>query len=517
MYWNVTGDAWAFPIDRASVTVRLPGGMPAERVAGYTGPRGATGRDFAVTEHDGGTVRIATTRVLHPSEGFTIAVAWPEGAVERPTRADRLRALAAANKGVLAGGALVIVLLAYFSLAWHRVGRDPEKGVIIALFEAPEGLSPVAVGYIWNEGFGGDFDAGRAMTVALTSLATKGRITIADDGEGEFTLSRSAGGQRNRTTIDDTLPPGERAVHRALFADGRNSVSFGTEYEPVMGAASTALLGAFDWEYGRAYFRRNSGLWLLGALIAVAAAWSGMALDTLNQEALILTSVITAFAAMFYVVALVVAGGAIWRLASALATGGPVRLLHRLALLMAGVFALTGVALMVFIATDFVAPAAFVPGALAIPIALAFWYLLKAPTHLGRKTLDAIEGYRHYLSVAEAGRLNMAGREPPITEALFEAHLPYAMALGVEREWSAKVMSRLEASTDDPSRPRSAYSPRWYNGGAGGTTPQSLAGALSRNLGGAAAVAATRPSSSGGSSGGGSSGGGGGGGGGGGW
>jgi uncharacterized membrane protein YgcG len=498
LYWNVTGDAWAFPIDRASVTVRLPGGRSADQVAAYTGPRGATGRDVEVFESGGSTVRIATTRVLAPSEGFTIAVVWPEGAVERPSRAEAFGALVHANKGVLIGAGLVVVLLGYFALAWHRVGRDPAKGVIIPLFEAPDRLSPVATGYIWNQGFGGDFHTGRAMTVALTSLATKGRIVIEDAGDGEFTLSRRDGDRRQRKAFGDALPPGERAVHGALFADGRDSVSFGTQYEPVMGAASTALLTAFNWEYGRAYFRRNSGFWLLGALIAVAATWSGMALDTTSEDAMILASVMTGFATVFYTVALALVGEALWGTATALATGGPLRPLHRLGQLMAGLFALAGVAVMVFMATDFVAPAAFVPGALAIPIAVAFWHLLKAPTRLGRKTLDAIEGYRRYLSVAEAGRLNMAGREPPVTEALFEAHLPYAMALGVEEEWSAKVMARLDTSTDDPSRSRSTYSPRWYHGG-GGTTPQSLAGALSRNLGGA----------SGGSSGGGGGGGGG--------
>ena len=97
----------------------------------------------------------------------------------------------------------------------------------------------------------------------------KGRIVIEDACDGEFTLSRRDGDRRQRKAFGDTLPPGERAVHGALFADGRDSVSFGTQYEPVMGAASTALLTAFNWEYGRAYFRRNSGFWLLGALIVI--------------------------------------------------------------------------------------------------------------------------------------------------------------------------------------------------------------------------------------------------------
>src|SRR3546814_11051173 len=71
---------------------------------------------------------------------------------------------------------------------------------------------------------------------------------------------------------------------------------------------------------------------------------------------------------------------------------------------------------------DFVAPAALVPLILTVPVTVANWHLLAAPTRLGRRTLDAIEGYRLYLSVAEADRLDAAGREPAVTAALFERH-----------------------------------------------------------------------------------------------
>ena len=50
--------------------------------------------------------------------------------------------------------------------------------------------------------------------------------------------------------------------------------------------------------------------------------------------------------------------------------------------------------------------------------------------------LDRIEGYLLYLTVAEADRLNMLTSEPEMTVEHFEYHLPYAMALGVEKEWS---------------------------------------------------------------------------------
>jgi len=124
--------------------------------------------------------------------------------------------------------------------------------------------------------------------------------------------------------------------------------------------------------------------------------------------------------------------------------------------------------------------------------------------------MDQIEGFKLYLSVAEKERLE-ALNPPDKTPELFEKYLPFALALGVENQWSeqfADVLSAAAASGD--------YSPHWYSGntwhthGAGGLC-SSLAGSFS----GAISSSSTAPGSS--SGGGGFSGGGGGGGGGGGW
>jgi hypothetical protein len=66
-----------------------------------------------------------------------------------------------------------------------------------------------------------------------------------------------------------------------------------------------------------------------------------------------------------------------------------------------------------------------------------FYELLKAPTRIGRLTLDEIEGFRLYLSVAEEDRLNLL-HPPDETPELFEKFLPYAMALDVENQWGER-------------------------------------------------------------------------------
>jgi len=106
---------------------------------------------------------------------------------------------------------------------------------------------------------------------------------------------------------------------------------------------------------------------------------------------------------------------------------------------------------------------------------------------------------------------------PERTPKLFETFLPYALALGVEQQWSEQFDNVLKAAAQETG----GYHPAWYYGpGLHYHSFSSLGGRLSSGLGAAVATASTAPasrSSHSGSFGGGFSGGGGGGGGGGGW
>jgi uncharacterized membrane protein len=115
--------------------------------------------------------------------------------------------------------------------------------------------------------------------------------------------------------------------------------------------------------------------------------------------------------------------------------------------------------------------------------------------------------------VAEADRLRFHN-PPDRTPEHFEALLPYAVALGVETDWTRQfgdVLARASAA-----RGETEYRPRWYSGARfSGARLSTLGQALSSSYGSASAPKSS--GSGGGSRGGGSSGGGRGGGGGGGW
>lgn len=148
----------------------------------------------------------------------------------------------------------------------------------------------------------------------------------------------------------------------------------------------------------------------------------------------------------------------------------------------------------------------------AVAVGMFSW-LLKAPTLLGRKLLDRVQGFRLYLELAEKDDLNLKN-PPEKTPELFEAYLPFALALDVEQPWAEQFEDVFRKIRDQQGQ---NYRPRWYSGNWDASNPAKMANVVGSSLSSAISSAATPPGSSSGAGGGGSSGGGGGGGGGGGW
>lgn len=501
--WNVTGNGWDFPIDRAEAVIVPPPGTRILETWAYTGDFGSTARDAQAGIEADGSARFVTTAPLGRYEGLTVAVTWPAGIVPRPTGTEQALALAWGNPGLVIGTLGLVATIAFFLVAWHRVGRDPEKGTIIPLFEAPQGLSPVATGYVWHGGIGGRFGRDEAFAAAIASLATKGIVAI-DEIEDGFAL------QRMKEPPAD-LPTGEAAVMRALFRGAQDRVELTGTYKPSVGNALSDLRSAVSGEYAGVYRRHNRGTWLVGVLLAAGSAVACLLLGS-GEEAAVVVIFFAIFGAAFGFFGWL-ALRMVWRqildvLRGQVTKAVPALLLTVFAAMFMSPALFAGRELLSFVPV----PQAVLVVALAVTC-IVFLHLLEAPTHAGRALLDRIEGYRLYLSVAEADRMAWSAREPRMTPALFERHLPYAMALGVADAWAERFAALA------PEAARAA--PSWYRGSRSWRGPTGLASTLSGGLGGKISSSATAPSSrSGGSSfssGGGSSGGGGGGGGGGGW
>ena len=143
-----------------------------------------------------------------------------------------------------------------------------------------------------------------------------------------------------------------------------------------------------------------------------------------------------------------------------------------------------------------IAPLPFIIGGVISALVIcAFGWFMPAHTEQGTRALEGVLGFEDFLNHVEADRFNRTIKTPQ----MFEKFLPFAMAFGVEKNWS-------EAFDGIMTQP-----PGWYRGGTGPIFyPVNFTNNLNSMSSRASSVMASAPRSSGGSGfgGGGSSGGG---------
>ncbi len=262
LYFNAVGNGWVFPIDRAVVTVSLPFQVASGQLVldVYSGPFGAKGANAVAEALSENRVRFETTQPLRPREGLTIAVAWPKGLIEEPGAGQKVRWFLADNSAaaVLLVGWLAV--LGWYLRAWNKVGRDPEKGVIIPRFKPPNGLSPAASRYVHSMSFDRN-----SFTAAVISLAVKGQLIIGEEDK-EFSLERRAAAPRAELT------KGEQAVLDTLLPRPSSRIEMDDKNYKEFQAASKALKKELKNEYLGRLFHLN-GIYLVPPiLMSVAAA-----------------------------------------------------------------------------------------------------------------------------------------------------------------------------------------------------------------------------------------------------
>ncbi|WP_415754035.1 DUF2207 domain-containing protein [Pseudomonas leptonychotis] len=504
LYWNVTGNGWVFPILRASVEVTLPHGARIGGLAAYTGAGGEQGQAFAVVEQRDDYLHVETRETLPAYHGLTVAVDWPAGLVVRPSLLQRGGYLLWDNLGLCLGALLLIGLLWFYLRAWNRVGRDPQKGVIIPLFEGPEGMSAVQAGYLWHRGLRGDYDSARVLSVCFTDWAIRRLIQLKDRPRADgFVVTLGA-------APPDQPQANELEPLALLFPKGQDSkpLVLGARYERRLVAVQEHVINHLKSE-GKHWFSHNRGIWAWGLFWAIAACLLMVFAGAHGAD-----EMAGGFAGVMFTLGFGVPSLFVLRMAWQQPTWG-----KKIGLSLAGLMFIWPVPIGLWMLSEAASVPALLLLCVYVLVVVLFYYLLPAPSVEGRRLLDQLEGYRDYLQLAESDVLALAGNAPAMSIALYEKHLPCAMALGVEDKWSARFSAALASGLIDPAQ--RDYQPDWYHSRSSFSTPLAMSTALAAGLSSATALASSPPSSNssggGGSSGGGSSGGGGGGGGGGGW
>jgi uncharacterized protein (TIGR04222 family) len=258
LYWNVTGNGWPFPIRRASATVILPPGVPAEevRTAAFTGAYGSRASDPEAERPVDGRVRFATTG-LGEYEGLTIVVGFPLGHVRHPTWRQETWWLLQANWGALLP---LAAALAFFLLWWNR-GRDSLEGAtVIPEFEPPFDLKPSEIGLLADE----HVDP-RDISACIVDLAGRGYFDIDMRGEEPVFV------RKKEWAKDETLLRHEKAVLDGLFKAGAKT---GLAEQGRLGMKMDGIRAAvYEASVKGGFFRSRPDevrtTWVVGTIVAL--------------------------------------------------------------------------------------------------------------------------------------------------------------------------------------------------------------------------------------------------------
>lgn len=494
LYWNATGNGWAFPIDVAEARISLPSPASFGQRAVYTGTERSAEHNAQVIGEEPGEIAFQTTWPLGPHEGLTVAVAWPKGVVAEPDEGAKLGWWLTDYGPPVIGALGLIGLLAFYYIAWQRAGRDPRAGTIVPAFSPPDDLSPAGMRYIREMNADN-----RAFAAALVDMGVRGHVRISEEDGGWLSSDKRSIERLESTT---PLPETEQAALTELVPIN-GTIRMENENHEKFSAAKEALEDVLSDKYDGKLFKRNLGWAAAGLALFVAALWLVAAAIALATGFASGSAIAVAIGAAITALLLLV-------LQEQLLRGAKILLIALAVLFGLGALVVGAPLFLAALTTGWLFP--LILPALALPLVFSAFWWMSAPTLEGRRVLDHIAGFKQYLSITERERLDRM-TPPEDTPELFERYLPYAIALGVENRWANRFAPVLAAAAA-----QGAHGFVWYSGsGSPWSDPSDFVESVGSSLATSVSSASTAPGSSSGSGGGGFSGGGGGGGGGGGW
>ncbi len=501
LFWNVTGNGWDFSIDHASATVHFPANIPASvvQLSGFTGPQGSRQAQLTTAAEDG-AFQFTATRSFPAHQGLSVLLVWPKGYVAEPTVSQKWEYFFRDNRDALLLISGFLVTLLYYLIAWSAVGRDPARGVIMALYEPPANLSPASMRYLMRMGYDN-----KTFAAAILDMAVRGYLKIAEQS-GTYTLTLT-GASESVLTADEKQIAGE-------FFEGRTQIILKQDNHTVIHAAIVAVKKWLKTAEQRVYFVTNSRYLIpaifLSVFVALAYFLSLGGPQTVGGIFICVWLTIWTIAVSAMVLNLVAAWRDVLRHGSASLIGFG----KALFLTFFAIPFLFGEAFGLFLLAKFTSLSF---GIFLISTGIlhgVFVHLMKAPTFSGRRLMDQVEGFKLFLGAVDGDRLNRS-TPPQQTPQVFEKFLPYALALDVEQAWAQKFSGVLAQAGTSPGTTGTGYTPSFYSGSSWSSfSGAGFATSFGNSLTSAISSSSAAPGSGGGGSGGGSGGGGGGGGGG---
>ncbi|MFO7806893.1 MAG: DUF2207 domain-containing protein [Candidatus Moraniibacteriota bacterium] len=176
LYWNAVGTEWPTIVKKAKSKVIFPAhfDVAKEDLNCFTGEKGSKESDCSAekikTKDVVGGVEFVSDKQLKANEGMTVAVKFPKGFIEEPTKEEKAGKLFSDNWGFLIPIPVFLLML----FLWINKGREINLNkTTIAQYEIPDNLTPGEVGYLLKEKYSSSF-----VSADMVNLAVKGYLKI---------------------------------------------------------------------------------------------------------------------------------------------------------------------------------------------------------------------------------------------------------------------------------------------------------------------------------------------------
>ncbi|RJR26477.1 DUF2207 domain-containing protein [candidate division WWE3 bacterium] len=226
LYWNITGNEWDVPINKATARVFLPANIPDTlrpntKASCYTGRTGSTQSfcNISITSEGRIGYLFFTEYPLNFGEGLTIVVNFPKGfASYLAPRLDKLYSiyqtfrLLIVSIVVITWGLLApLITLWYWFKDWKNT-KSKEK-ILSAWFSPPKNpdkteYTPAESGILLNKSTGSSL-----ITATIIQLAQKGFLKIVVHNKNDFDFIKL------KDFNDPSLKNYEKSLLKGLFSD----------------------------------------------------------------------------------------------------------------------------------------------------------------------------------------------------------------------------------------------------------------------------------------------------------
>lgn len=297
LYWNVTGDEWDVPINKAIAYLHMPPGVSGLRAVAFTGPY-LSAEKAAPVEVSGADVTVATVGPLRFHEGLTVAAGWDTGIIERPGVWQRAGLVIRSNWALLIP---IAVLIGMIQL-WRSRGRDPRREAIAVQYEPPADLTPAEVGTLVDNS--SDM---RDVVATLVDLAVRGFLTVEEKNEkhllGLWSRQDYVFEMKKQSPEWESLQRHERQFLASLFGGGEHpSIKLSELQNKFYKDLPVIRDRIYERLVERGYYSRRPDkvkhfYTLAGAGLGLVVAWLGSSISDamgIATTAAILSGILTA-------------------------------------------------------------------------------------------------------------------------------------------------------------------------------------------------------------------------------